>query len=224
MSDVLTATTAQIVRLYGESHLPVHFTYEEYELECWLPLKSTEPANKTNKSGLVGMRTPQDDRGGYFQMGRLSSPGLSAHVYYFSKAKDEAAPAAAPTPPDEYFEYHVSHRCHHWWCCRPLHTLLEPDWANIRRGSCKGFGALCECWKLIDQSHSHTSAPCVWFAPRFLTKNFDDAAREAMLNLDFLKSIPKPDRDLFKTANGPNTYQQVVTFLVEKKKKKYKPL
>jgi len=133
------------IRYSGHQTLP--------NIDCWLPLKDMEPVNKKHKTGnSLAFRTPQGDRGGYFQM----SNGSDVHVYMYN----QNAPVVHVV---QNMIHHISHLCHHWWCCNPAHLVREPEWVNIFRKSCLlNHGGNCDCSSLNHPRYTTPIPPCIW--------------------------------------------------------------
>jgi hypothetical protein len=130
--------------------VPIRFSHKKSEIFCWLPLMDKEPTNKKNRSGAnLAYRTSQKSRGGYYQM----NGGVDVHVFMFHTQNivDETN-----------WNFHVSHLCHHWWCCNPKHLVKEPDWVNIFRKNCL-FKNGCDCNQLNHPRYPNVIKQCIWF-------------------------------------------------------------
>lgn len=187
----------RIIDSYGIYAIPIRFENQQTNttIECWLPLTNKEPANKKNKTGNnLTLRKTQPDRGGYYG----TNQGDSLHVAVYKKAglwKDDSS-----------WEYHVSHLCHHWWCCNPYHMIKEPDWVNIFRKNCKAAvngSKGCDCYKVSHDRLTNNLARCLWYPASTLSNvniNF--------LDEDFLKETLK--KNIHRFLGDFNTlYKQI---------------
>ena len=136
------------------------------EVDCWFPLKYTEPATKKkDKCGWIGARKIQKSRGGYWQAGT----GKSLHEEYYAKKWENKDSPLYEIEKVQGWNYHVSHLCHHWWCCNPDHLVREPEWINqMRKGCSCSLYSDCTCHQVWHPLLSQEIIPCIWYTPRNL--------------------------------------------------------
>lgn len=131
-----------------------HPTLIQQNIRCWLPLKDLEPPNKKSHNfNKLSFRTAQRSRGGYYQM----NGGTDVHVHMY-KANNPQVETVLN------MDYHVSHLCHHWWCCNPAHLVNEPAWVNMFRKTCLlNHGGECDCNLLCHPRYKDQNIPkCIW--------------------------------------------------------------
>ncbi|MHB1267886.1 MAG: hypothetical protein ACYCY2_09850 [Acidithiobacillus ferriphilus] len=155
-----THDTATIIKHYDHFILPVRLVSPEHTITCWLPLNNTEPANKATKLGnKLKYRLAQQGRGGYYQL----NGGESVHVYFCRQRLPNKE------IPQDRWAYHMSHLCHHWWCCNPDHVVCEPDWVNIFRKRCVLNESGCDCSDLHHPRYGTPFQQCIWYNSHTMT-------------------------------------------------------
>ncbi len=154
VTNDLKTTTSCVKCVYGVYVLPIHYLSDDHSITCWLPLKEIEPKNKKDRQGLLGLRTAQSKRGNYYQM----NGGKSVHVYMYEKRVGSLVEHSSK------WNYHVSHRCHHWWCCNPAHLVYEPEWVNQLRKGCTFDSQNCNCDQANHPDLVEQLVKCIWFS------------------------------------------------------------
>lgn len=192
----------RIFEKYGTYILPIRFKTENKTITCWLPLTNMEPKNKKIKHGnKLTVRKTQKSRGNYYG----TNTGDSFHVFAYKQEnlwKDK----------NDGFHYHISHLCHHWWCCRSLHLVQEPAWVNIFRKDCTATvdGKMpCDCTELRHERFKEKIKPCIWF-PDSTLKNVN-----TFLDVQFLKDIINKNASRFKNS-ADDVYNEIISVLGSK--------
>ena len=178
------------------------------EIECWMPIKLTEPSNKKTPEGYWDFRT-ENTQGGYFHI-------FDSDNYLHIKERKAFVKTHELVEPVFVFGTHYSHLCHHWWCINPTHIELEPDWVNIMRKSCiywKKGNKSCVCNQVIHPLFPTNWKPkkCIWsnekYRKQFPTKTFieDDPK-------DFIESVKteiEENKDLMRLFNPKKIFDEI---------------
>jgi hypothetical protein len=153
-------TTTSIVCENDTYVLKIPFQENQHSIECWLPLTNNEPSNKKNKTGSkLKFRKIQNSRGKYYQM----NGGDSTHVYFYKQKWGDLKT-------DGRWNYHVSHLCHHWWCCNPDHLVYEPEWVNqLRKCCCATYHINCDCDEAYHPQFNDQLYKCIWYTSNTLS-------------------------------------------------------
>jgi len=193
------------MQLNSNSHvyyLPLVFTDKSVRtITCWLPIKK----NSRKDVDEYAFRTSQSTRGGYYQM----NGGVDVHVHMHEAHKPG-------TVMENNARYHVSHLCHHWWCCNPQHLHKEPDWVNIFRKGCTldCDGGHCDCSSVTHPRFaSHPIPPCIWYNSLSIKRNpslfIDEESTMGLIYVIFnkmrktfpsKKKAKKEPSEIFKSA------------------------
>lgn len=170
--------------------LYIRFVHGERMITCWLPLKNNEAPNKKTKTcDQLKMRKKQMGRGGYYQV----NGGKSVHVYFLESSLNIKLESN-----DSQWSLHVSHRCHHWWCCNPEHLVQEPDWVNLMRKKCiLSDKKECNCDYAFHPAFNHTLKKCIWYTPATITK-----LGKKCLDESFLINMSEADKKRFENWEG----------------------
>lgn len=160
--------SSKVYDLFGTPVLPLWYRYGFSDCMCLLPLKYVGGSSIEKSPIMVCPRKPQPSRGKYFQ----TNEGFSVHVDIYKKymAAEQRTTAALG---GAWTSNHVSHLCHHWWCCNPEHLVEEPDFVNIMRKSCPSprwsfddiLRADCQCVDLVHPKLIGAPSPCLWYTP-----------------------------------------------------------
>lgn len=180
VTNKLKTSSSCVKCVYGVYVLPIRYSSGNHSITCWLPLKETEPKNKKDPQGLLGLRKKQPGRGNYYQM----NGGESVHVYMYEKSVGSLVKHSSK------WNYHVSHRCHHWWCCNPAHLIYEPEWVNQLRKGCKFDSLNCNCDKANHPDLIEGLLSCIWF-PSSVDKEtvYDDSGVADKTLVELIKDI-----------------------------------
>lgn len=154
----IKVTVKGISSVAGIRALSVDYQSKERNCSCRLPLNEPEPPNKRRKTGYVSLKKRQNSRGGYYQI----NGGKSTHVYTYEQYYNGLNKAYG----DDIQDYHVSHLCHHWWCCNPEHLIYEPAFVNIARKECRLNRGKCSCKAVTHPMLTRKPQKCIWYTPR----------------------------------------------------------
>ncbi len=183
----VTKEASSIMEYYnGFFILPIRFSDGNRSVTCWLPLTNKEPANKKKKIGdNLELRKRQDERGGYYQL----NGGKSIHVHCLERKLE-----VEKLPVNDRWNMHVSHKCHHWWCCNPEHLVQEPEWVNQMRKNCILCNDKdCNCDEASHPDLSMALEKCVWYTPAVTKK-----LKKQYLDESFLVNMSNNDKNRFK--------------------------
>lgn len=156
----------KIYELFGIPVLPLRFKRGSSDITCLLPLKYVGSSSLEKSTIKVCIRKLQPSRGKYFQLSGGRSLHVVMHQEYMIAEKETESALGGAWPC-----MHVSHLCHHWWCCNPNHLVKEPDFVNIMRKSCPSPVRLdmsldfvgCQCTDLRHPKLSSAPKSCLWY-------------------------------------------------------------
>lgn len=179
----------QFSKQANEFHITIQYELPDTtSIECWLPLKQA--------AGRLLNRTSDSSGRLYYQIGKSGYEGYSTHEYYYELAGgswDKAVPS---------MDYHLSHLCHHWWCCNPSHLVYEPNWVNIMRQTCTisvdymdGGLTACSCTRTTHPDFE--IQPCIWPPLRWFQKHH--ISRRSCLDMKYMEQGRRQFEKVFKS-------------------------